>query len=416
MPAETTTRAAGAAAWEGYGGPVRHERANLASIDPTMDACCQREEESLRHRSALRNTVRRFDVAAKRERQRKNLVTTSAFDGCRCCYDPDGDGGTYPALVELRQEMLRLESDQKRHDQNDEEEKDEEETLESGRGTTAAKGPHNPLSASNDDDDDEFDYLLDELDLPGGEDDSSALHSYEEHRRAELEFAVLQREMAAQHGFGVHRQMHPQRALRAAVRANHGVTVVLHLVDPDASSASASLDVLFEDTVAPMYPGTKFLRSNGRSTLLLNRELAAKHLPRLQPDSDLPALVAFRDGVVVAYCPRLQGLVVADGSNTTRIIPSVVLEWLDRAGVLVTHLPPLAELCLIRPEEEALVDSMYVQKSVVTPPLERYDCGLEGCAKTFPHEHIGEKTAQQDGLVVPESSILGGDELNQVVE
>lgn len=29
--------------FEGYGGPVRMDKADLSSIDPTLDACCHRE-------------------------------------------------------------------------------------------------------------------------------------------------------------------------------------------------------------------------------------------------------------------------------------------------------------------------------------------------------------------------------------
>jgi hypothetical protein len=89
------------------------------------------------------------------------------------------------------------------------------------------------------------------------------------------------------------------------------------------------------------------------------------------------------------------------------------MEWLDRAGVLLSQVPLLEELCLIRPEEEALMDSLYdvpKKSAAMSQQPARYDCGREGCKKSFPHEHIGEKTAQQDGLVVPESTILG-DEL-----
>ena len=36
------------AGWEGLGGPVRVDRANLANIDPTLDSCCEREEIAVR--------------------------------------------------------------------------------------------------------------------------------------------------------------------------------------------------------------------------------------------------------------------------------------------------------------------------------------------------------------------------------
>ncbi len=146
------------------------------------------------------------------------------------------------------------------------------------------------------DTDSEFDYLLDD-DLP----EDSGIYEMEQRRLAQLELAALQQEVAIQHGYGVHRQMHPNRVLKAAGLG--GTTpppaVVLHLVDPD-SMASATLDLCLED-LARTYKGTKFLRSGGRSVLLMDSEMARKSLPRLSPDSDMPALVAIRDGVVFRY-------------------------------------------------------------------------------------------------------------------
>ena len=33
--------------WEGLGGPVRMDNVNLDGIDPTLDACCQREVSNI---------------------------------------------------------------------------------------------------------------------------------------------------------------------------------------------------------------------------------------------------------------------------------------------------------------------------------------------------------------------------------
>jgi hypothetical protein len=70
--------------------------------------------------------------------------------------------------------------------------------------------------------------------------------------------------------------MHPTRVLRAAVRARDSPSaVVLHIVDPD-SIASASLDLYLETLSVTTASGTKFLRSGGRATLLMDAELAGK--------------------------------------------------------------------------------------------------------------------------------------------
>lgn len=334
--------------------------------------------------SALRSTLRRFDVVAEKERRRRHLVQTSAFDGCRCCYDPNGDGGEYRMLTELRAAREPHEASPEGEVVQAEKEYEEKESQNS--------------VIENQEGDDEFDYLLDE-DLPDGQE----LKALEELRRAELEWDLLQREIAVQHGYGVHRQMHPHRVLKAAGLASQrdcASAVVLHLVDPDSLS-SASLD-LYLEALAVTHRGTKFLRSSGRATLLLDAEVAGKFLPLLKPDADLPVLIAVRDGVAVNVCPRLQGLTASVDSE---IDESAVYEWLYRSGVLLERAPLIESVCRIRPEEEALLDNMRTLNKLSVDE-ERYDCGLAGCAKSFPHEHVGERNQQQDGLVVSEEEIL----------
>jgi hypothetical protein len=371
--------------WEGLGGPVRVDRANLDDIDPSLDECCQREEESNRKGNALRRTLQRYDVVAEKERRRRQLVNTTNFSGCRCCYDPNSDGGEYLALIELRTSRKQKEEDAEETEHEAMEEKKKDDTVD----------------VASDPSDDEFDYLLDE-ELPGQGEELKAL---EDLRRAELEMSIFSREVALSHGYGTHRQMHPTRVLKAAGLApgtrDPSPAVVLHLVDPD-SIASASLDLYLEELAQKEAKGTKFLRSGGRSTLLMDAELATKVLPRLKPEKDMPAMVAIRDGVATNVCPRLQGLTDRDG----QIVPRAVYEWLDRCGVLLEHPPLLEAVCRIQPEEEALMDCLTSPKP--TPPEEpRFDCGVHECCKTFPHEHIGIQNEQQDGLVISEADVVG---------
>ena len=273
---------------------------------------------------------------------------------------------------------------------------------------------------NNDDDkddnhsDDEFDYLLDE-DIPG---EDETIKQLEDNRRAELEFQILMRQIAGQHGYGAVRQIHPTRVLKVAglgMEISSGRTrppaVVLHLVDPD-STASASLDYYLETELANEYPGTVFLRSEGRSTLLMDAGRAQISFPSSIKDAegDIPALLAIRDGVVTNACPRLQGLTSSSRSNEDcEVEPNAVRQWLERSGVLLSDVPRLEEVCSIRLEEEALLDYLVSsQPSHQTQhEEERYDCGLEGCNKSFKHEHIGIQTSEQDGLVVKEETILG---------
>jgi hypothetical protein len=356
------------------------DQPDLSGIDPTLDSCCRREIESNRKRSILEETLSRHDVVAIKERRKRHVLSNLSWGaGCRCCYDPNADGGEYRALMEARQQV-----EYEKREEEQENEEGEEEPPKEQEGSS--------------DTDSEFDYLLDD-DLP----EDSGIYEMEQRRLAQLELAALQQEVAIQHGYGVHRQMHPNRVLKAAGLG--GTTpppaVVLHLVDPD-SMASATLDLCLED-LARTYKGTKFLRSGGRSVLLMDSEMARKSLPRLSPDSDMPALVAIRDGVVIAICPRLQGL-VSNESDHAVVMPDQVQSWLDRAGVLLEQAPPMEQVCLIRPEEEALMDHLAASAAHAPP---RYDCGIPTCDKAFPHEHVGVQNDKQDGLVVHEQDVIG---------
>mmetsp|Transcript_22334 Transcript_22334/g.32981 ORF Transcript_22334/g.32981 Transcript_22334/m.32981 type:complete len:377 (+) Transcript_22334:51-1181(+) len=363
-------------AWEGYGGPVRLDKYHLDGIDPALDDCCRREVESNRVYNALTSTLSRHDVTVLAERRRRHVLHDMSFgSGCRCTYDPNSDGGEYRALIELRETLKKEEAEGDEEDDEDEKEVEE---------------------ADDDDSDDEFDYLLDE-DLPNEND-------LEERRRAELEFSMLRQETAIFHGFGVHRQMHPNRVLKAAglgSKARHPpAAAVLHLLDPD-SMKSATLDLILED-LAKAYKGTKFLRSGGRSTLLLDADLASTSLPNIKPDDDMPCLVCIHGGDVISICPRLEGL-----TEENRALPAAVRHWLDRSHVLIENTPAFDELCHIRPEEDALLDHMRVAKE---PEIERFDCGVPNCNKTFSHEHIGIGNEEQKGLVLSEETVLGTSE------
>lgn len=375
-----------AKAWEGLGGPVSLDKYHFDGIDPTLDSCCQREIESNRKYNALTSSLSRHDVTLLAERRRRHVLHNLAFgSGCRCSYDPNADGGEYRALIELRKES-HLELVDAGGEQKEDPDLDDKRRIDK-----------NISEADAEDSDDEFDYLLDE-DLPIDSD-------LEERRRAELEFIMLSHEIALHHGYGAHRQMHPNRALKAAglgVGRDPAPAVVLHLFDGN-SRISASLD-LYLETLATEFKGTKFIRSSGRSTLLMDAELAAKTLSTLKPDSDIPALVAIRNGEVIATSAQLQGL--ADHRNDG-ILSHAVRDWLEHAHVLLTAPPALDALCRIRPEEDALLDNMRVGTQNVQP---RYDCGIPTCCKPFFHEHVGIATEAQDGVLVSEETILGSEE------
>ena len=402
-----------AAAWEGLGGPIRMDRLNpqRAWLDPTLDTCCARDMEERAVYGALQRTLRRFDVTAERERRRRNAVALAHGVGCRCLYDPAVDGGTYEALETLQ---ATLAQETTIHDNNGDE---QDEIKKKERDENDSVKQNNPkVDEENDDDndDDEFDYLLDE-DLPGQA--SDAVQSWKETRRIEMETLVLKQEVEDYHGYGQLRQFHPRR-IAAVVGLGRNTThnsislpppfVVWHLYDSE-SKASAWLDVYLQEFAAQAR-GTLFLRSHGRGSLL-EPSVAEALQADLRPQTDMPALVLVQNGVVVTACPRLRDFCVLnpEDDNSQPHIDRAALEaWLFQSGALDRQRPPPAyeSLCRLRPEEEALMNSMLGASMPEAKEETYYDCGLPGCCKTFPHEHVGITTDQQDGLVVPADKVL----------
>ena len=409
---------------EGYGGPISINQSHGSPIDPTLESCCQREIESNRQFNAVQSAVRRHDRIAWMERLRRNAVQLDFGQGCRCSFDPSQDGGEYGTLREMRlrryheqmeeQTRAREEGNYNGTDDNDDNNNNEEQEDQVNNNRPFHADVDRNDKSDNSDSDSEFDYLLDEIDLP-----PAVTEELERRRREELEEAILYRDLLTHHGYGTHRQMHPMRVLRAAgLTANNsrhrGIpesAVVLHLYDPE-SDMSAALDLLLEqDTFAGKYRGTKFLRASGRAVLLMNPDIADKELPHLHPNRDMPALVAIKDGVVVATCPKLAGM---GSSEEGTVDVHAVEHWLDMAGVLRTDPPPIEMLCRIRPEEDALLASGILgrktdastQKTGEGGTEEYFNCGVLGCEKTFFHEHVGVRNEEQDGLVVKEDGTI----------
>ena len=345
-------------------------------------------------RVAKAEDSRRNQQTLWREYNPANLVRAEFGDGCRCCYDPNEDGGEYELLAEARRERANARSDEK--NELDSETKD-------------------PVGSASDSEssDDEFDYLLDE-DLPG------AQSEYDNIRRAELESLAKRVEVANYHGYGVHRQLHPKRALTSV---GYGLYqkrdtfrprgAVLHLFDA-YSPLSASLDLCLED-LASKHPGTKFVRSIGVSTLTYAEGADS---PADWRRGDLPVLLALREGRVVAWSSGLHDFECGRSEVDARAVEL----WLESAGVMLTDVPPQDLLCRIRPEEEMLLESMRherskgrgfggmmsqlgLDKEMDIEEDEYYDCGVKGCCKQFYHEHVGVQNDIQDGLLVSESEL-----------
>lgn len=388
------------------------EPAGSAWLDPTLDACCQRDLESQARQTALQRTLQRFDVVAERERRRKHAVQLSSSSnlGCRCLYNPRMDGGEYPALTELRAVLVKRENDHEAAN-DDNPSRTKEQSPQVQEEMRNKENMQSDINGNHEDSDDEFDYLLDE-ELPSEQ--AQAVQSWQETRLMEMEALILRQEVEEFHGYGNHRQFHPQRIASVIgfirtgrVSATPPPLVVLHLYDSE-SLASAWLDVYLEKFAAKAR-GTLFLRSHGRGTLF--QKDAAPLQAKLKAHTDIPALLLIKEGEVVTVCADLQGLSIPSPEEGQPLIDEAALEsWLFQSGALDQPNPPNFEnLCRMRPEEEALMDSLRMAANTAEPEESYYDCGLKGCRKSFVHEHVGIATEQQDGLVVSVDTVVGKD-------
>lgn len=308
--------------------------------------------------------------------------------GCRCCYDPNTDGGDYELLAAAKEDLMAT--------LNEYGEEVTASIVEQERNSS----DNNYLDEDDDDndssDDSEFDYLLDD-DVPG------LSSEYETQRRAELEDLARRVESLQWHGYGVHRQMHPQRVFSAAGYGTDSMRdvvrpkgSVIHLFDA-FSPRSVALD-LYLERIASKYLGTKFVRGIGVTSVLYADDNGDDSWKR----RDLPMLLAVREGKVVAWNAGLN-----DFFSSEDLEARVVEQWLDQAGVLVETPPSVDEICRIRPEETALLENMMKLNKLGDGGLEeeRYDCGVAGCCKSFRHEHVGVKNEAQNGLLVTEDMV-----------
>ena len=375
--------------------------------------------ESNRKKSAVEKTLRAHDRVAKAENERRqfnnattsgngtfqpfNLVHGMSFGaGCRCCYDPNIDGGDYELLAAAKEELLAATTTSGVNEGSGEGE--DALSLDANNKLLSNDNKRNNYSNGDDDsssDDSEFDYLLDE-DIPG------LSSEYESQRRAELEDLAQRTEVLRYHGYGVHRQMHPKRLF---VAAGYGTDTqrdvirprgsVIHLFDA-FSQRSVAMD-LYLERIASNYPGTKFVRGIGVTSIFY-----ADH----NGDDDswkkgkFPMLLALKEGKVVAWNAGME-----DFFSSEELESRAVEQWLQSAGVLVDSPPDVDEICRIRPEETALLENLMKLNRLEEEDIgeERYDCGVPGCCKPFHHEHVGVKNEVQHGMLVTEDMIKDGE-------
>lgn len=91
-----------------------------------------------------------------------------------------------------------------------------------------------------------------------------------------------------------------------------------------------------------------------------------------------PKLAAFRDGCLVDCWKDLSVF----GARTGELCEDAVDQWLEHCHVLVREAPTLVTL-------QQMMGKAVAMEEDDDDEVEYYDCGLEGCNKTFAHDHVG---------------------------
>lgn len=379
--------------FEGIGAPVRIRSVDEPiidpaldlSIDPTLESDFRLDIEDIRKQRAFKATLHQHDPVAKAEQLRKQQQDTSKISGIYNLDYTDEDGREYELLAEVKREMQM--------------------TVEGESEAIIHLGYE--MKDAGSDSDDEFDYLLDEDISNSSEIDMQA------QRRAELEAKAEQYQILRQYGYGVHRQIHPSRVLASAGfggSCEDGVVprgAVVHLYDA-YSPLSVSLDLCLEG-MASRYPGTKFVRGLGKASLLSVNDDDTSHRWK---NGHLPMLLALKEGAVVSFSSGLR-----DFNNAGQVESGAVEQWLGIAGVLSDTPPPMGAVCRVRSEEELRLDNvinlhgglscdgMASTDKDAEIVNDRYNCGVDGCNKSFFHQHVGVKNGVQDGLLVSATQV-----------
>jgi len=369
------------------------DRSVAAAAAPTTDvtlSCCEEHEAEINaRRTATESILRLHDRVASLERHHQiNVVPNS---NRYRCYNTMEDDGDYPALREYRHHLM-VESDSE----------DEASLPDDVTGCAVAGASLDGEETEEEDEDDEYDYLLEETTLN--------ITNVEEERRLEMKLRGLHLDIARGHGYGVHRHINPGNVWEQAGlnSPNPPQAAIVHLYDP-TSIPSAKLDVILESNrFAAKYKGTKFLKADGKKAVSANP---------IVPKDCLPCIMAIRNGTIIATCDKLRDVM----DRHYNVVDEWALEeWLDRANVLIREAPEIDNLVRIRPEEEALLDSIRRENEQTSASTEKivekeyYDCGLEGCQKTFCHQHIGNgEKGSTAGYVVPPQYITPSEQIDQ---
>ncbi|CAN0223958.1 unnamed protein product [Pylaiella littoralis] len=328
-------------------GPGNGEEEDFNEFLEDTHPCCQKDAESKARALKLRAALDKVDPSQIAERARK-----AAFSSGVTGLPVRGGGGAedYPALRDARATAAAK-----------------------GGGTVgtglvvSGEGAQDGANRSDgsdddddDDDDDDLDYLLDDPEITHmAQARVEAMHA---------DAARLQSLRAL--GFGVHSEVPESEVEVASSRRFRGAGVVLHLYNPD-STLGAWLDLLLE-CKAGSYMGTRFMRCR------LNPESGVASRMRIQR---VPALACYKGGVRVAYTEQLSQFGDSDG-----VEPGAVDRWLAASGTLEFDPPDINTL---REGNGVLGARGGRDESEEDEAAEaRFDCGLDGCHKTFRHDHF----------------------------
>ena len=261
-----------ASAFNSLAPPTESNISTTIVDDPTLSACCQKDEIAAQLKSNKDQILRKHDRVGKVENQKvaidkevrghdQNWSDTFGFLGvgsCRCCFD--GTKSSYDKLSSLRlkMEMVAVEGILEKEFEG------EDDIL--GNGARGKTPPHFNSDGDSDgdsdsDSDSEFDYLLDEPDS-----DLSAATAHQ----MMLQTIANQQELQylrSLHAFGTSQQLPSLASLRKilsqqesfrrdGILSNSEDCVVLHVFD-SCSDVAAGMDLAIEVGVAAHYKGTR---------------------------------------------------------------------------------------------------------------------------------------------------------------
>jgi hypothetical protein len=279
-----------------------------------MDPCCQREIDMNRKEFQIQKQLRTVDKSF----ERSDLIT-NVFNSiptrvhCECCKISKD----YELLYELKSQM--------------------------NTSTTTGIIESSQRVNNQVEDEDEFDYLLEEEPT-----------LFEQERKLEV-FRYQQQLISAQVlGLGIHREDSIQHMLELI---STGQTIVCHLYDP-LVLCCAHMDVVLE-TIARKYLGTKFRR------VPLHTSQSLLHMLTLS--TDVPMLLCIKNTVL-----EQKSFVSSFGGDVVYL--NDVEKFCSNAHVLLTEMT-----CL---------PSSLVTDADLSEEVDVY-CDEPGCGRRFAHEHVG---------------------------